>query len=93
MAVGSVEREENTLTMRFIVTDGPASVPVTFTGITPDLFSEGQGVIAEGVFDARGLFTATSVLAKHDETYMPPEVAEALKDQGLWQQEGGDANE
>ena len=79
---GSVEREDNGLATRFVVTDGPASIPVTYTGILPDLFKEGQGVIARGALDDSGLFVATEVLAKHDENYMPPEVAEALEKAG-----------
>jgi cytochrome c-type biogenesis protein CcmE len=62
---------------------------VTYTGVLPDLFREGQGVIAEGMLEANGVFRADSVLAKHDENYMPPEVAEKLKAQGVWR--GSDA--
>jgi cytochrome c-type biogenesis protein CcmE len=69
----------------FAVTDGNATIPVTYTGILPDLFREGQGVVAEGVVSAVG-FAADTVLAKHDERYMPPEVVEALKKQGVWQE-------
>jgi cytochrome c-type biogenesis protein CcmE len=69
----------------FAVTDGNATIPVTYTGILPDLFREGQGVVAEGVISASG-FAADTVLAKHDERYMPPEVVEALKKQGVWQE-------
>jgi len=65
-------------------TDNAASVPVAYAGILPDLFREGQGVVVEGKLLPGGLFEASSVLAKHDETYMPPEVAEALKDAGVW---------
>lgn len=71
----------------FRVTDTANSVAVTYTGILPDLFREGQGVVAEGVVDETGTFRADSVLAKHDETYMPKEVVDALKAQGVW--EGG----
>jgi cytochrome c-type biogenesis protein CcmE len=78
---GSVQKGEN-LAIRFEVTDGNRSVPVAFTGILPDLFREGQGVVTEGKVDATGLFVATSVLAKHDEKYVPKEVADALKKQG-----------
>ena len=78
---GSVKKGEN-LAIRFEVTDGNRSVPVAFTGILPDLFREGQGVVTEGKVDANGLFVATSVLAKHDEKYVPKEVADALKKQG-----------
>ena len=69
--------------VRFTVTDGGASVPVVFAGILPDLFREGQGVIATGRLEG-GTFTATEVLARHDESYMPKEVADALKEQGLF---------
>lgn len=84
---GSVKRGEGT-TVRFEVTDTVASVPVTYTGILPDLFREGQGVVTEGRVGADGLFRADSVLAKHDENYMPKEVADSLKAQGHWQGEG-----
>ena len=81
----SVKRGEGT-TISFNVTDGSATVPVTYTGILPDLFREGQGVVTEGSFDAAShMFVADSVLAKHDENYMPKEVADGLKKQGLWQ--------
>jgi len=80
---GSVMRGEN-LQVRFEVTDGNRAVPVTYTGVLPDLFREGQGVVAEGALDGGGLFRADSVLAKHDERYMPKEVADALKKQGHW---------
>lgn len=81
----SVRRGEGT-TVSFVVTDGSANVPVSYTGILPDLFREGQGVVTEGVFDATShSFVADSVLAKHDENYMPKEVADRLKEQGLWQ--------
>jgi cytochrome c-type biogenesis protein CcmE len=83
---GSVARGD--LSVRFEVTDGTRAVPVTYTGILPDLFREGQGVVAEGALDVTGTFKADSVLAKHDEKYMPKEVADALKQQGRWQ-EGG----
>jgi cytochrome c-type biogenesis protein CcmE len=81
---GSVERGEGT-TIRFVVTDGAKVLPVTFTGVLPDLFREGQGVIAEGTLEPDGVFHADNVLAKHDENYMPPEVAAKLKTKGLWQ--------
>ena len=83
---GSLERGDN-LTVRFEVTDGNRALPVTYTGILPDLFREGQGVVAEGALDGAGLFRADSVLAKHDENYMPKEVADALKKQGHWKDE------
>lgn len=68
----------------FAITDGNASVAVTYRGILPDLFAEGEGVVAEGAFDTNRQFIAAEVLAKHDETYMPPEVVEALKRSGQW---------
>jgi cytochrome c-type biogenesis protein CcmE len=68
----------------FEVADGGAKLPVTYKGILPDLFREGQGVVAEGALDASGTFRADTVLAKHDENYMPKEVADALKKQGHW---------
>ena len=83
---GSVVRGEGT-TIRFAVTDKVKTLPVTYTGLLPDLFREGQGVIAEGALQADGVFRADSVLAKHDENYMPPEVAEKLKAQGVWRGE------
>jgi len=70
----------------FAITDGGASVPVTYDGDLPDLFREGQGVVVQGRFDGAGGFTATQVLAKHDETYMPREVADALKREGRWRE-------
>ena len=84
VADGSVVRGQGK-TVRFDVTDTKNVLPVTFTGILPDLFREGQGVVAEGKLTATGTFEADSVLAKHDETYMPPEVADILKEQGHWQ--------
>ncbi len=71
----------------FAMTDGAATVPVTYKGILPDLFREGQGVVADGVVGAGGVFAADSVLAKHDENYMPREVVDALKAQGVWEGE------
>jgi cytochrome c-type biogenesis protein CcmE len=75
----------------FEVTDANASVPVSYRGILPDLFREGQGVVTEGVLEASGAFRADTVLARHDETYMPREVADALKSQGHWQGEKAQA--
>ncbi|MGC6471946.1 MAG: cytochrome c maturation protein CcmE [Parvibaculales bacterium] len=72
---------------RFVVTDGAADIAVRHVGLLPDLFREGQGVVVEGAFETPQLFAAKTVLAKHDENYMPPEVAEALKQTGVW--EGG----
>ncbi|MFL2946059.1 MAG: cytochrome c maturation protein CcmE [Parvibaculales bacterium] len=79
---GSVQRDG--LNVRFQITDLAHQVDVRFTGMLPDLFREGQGVVAEGRFNASGIFMADTVLAKHDETYMPPEVADALKASGRW---------
>lgn len=70
----------------FVVTDGNAEVPVRFVGLLPDLFREGQGVVAQGTFTDAKDFAADEVLAKHDEKYMPPEVAKALKESGRWQE-------
>ena len=86
---GSVVRDKDALTVRFNVTDTARTIPVVYTGILPDLFREGQGVVTEGALDASGHFKADSVLAKHDETYMPKEVADALKKQGHWKSDGG----
>lgn len=72
------------LAVRFEVTDGHAGIPVAYKGALPDLFREGQGVVAEGAVDGTGTFEADTVLAKHDENYMPREVADALKKQGHW---------
>jgi cytochrome c-type biogenesis protein CcmE len=69
----------------FDVADGGATLPVRYQGILPDLFREGQGVVAEGVLEPTGSFRADTVLARHDESYMPREVADALKKQGVWQ--------
>lgn len=71
---GSLKRAADGVTIRFDVTDGKATVPATFKGITPDLFREGSGVVAEGAFDPAGTFVATNLLAKHDERYMPREL-------------------
>ena len=82
VTAGSVMRGEDSLAVRFAVTDGKAEIPVRFDGILPDLFREGKGVIAIGALDESGVFQANEVLAKHDENYMPPEVAEALAEAG-----------
>ena len=82
---GSVNHLDDGLSVAFVVTDLSATVPVIYRGPLPDLFREGQGVVAEGVLAPSGIFEADSVLAKHDENYMPPEVAEALKKSGQWQ--------
>ena len=79
---GSVDRVGDSLATRFVVTDGPGDVTVEYVGILPDLFREGQGVIARGALTEAGLFEASEVLAKHDENYMPPEVADALEKSG-----------
>ena len=79
---GSVRRDQDALTVRFVVTDTAKAIPVTFTGILPDLFREGKGVVAQGRIGADGTFHATEVLAKHDENYMPPEAADALRKAG-----------
>ena len=76
---GSVQREPDGLTTRFVVTDTSQFIPAVYTGILPDLFAEGKGVVADGKLGSNGLFTANRVLAKHDENYMPPEAAHALE--------------
>ncbi|MBV9621460.1 MAG: cytochrome c maturation protein CcmE [Gammaproteobacteria bacterium] len=76
---GSLQRAPGSLEVHFTVTDFAHDVPVTYTGVLPDLFREGAGVVAHGRLDARGTFVADEVLAKHDEKYMPPEVARSLK--------------
>jgi cytochrome c-type biogenesis protein CcmE len=86
---GSLVRGQD-LAITFKVGDGGATLPVSYKGLLPDLFREGQGVVAEGALDASGVFKADTVLAKHDEKYMPKEVADALKKQGRWK-EGYDA--
>jgi cytochrome c-type biogenesis protein CcmE len=85
---GSLTRGDN-LAVSFKVADGSATLPVSYTGILPDLFREGQGVVAEGALDSSGVFKADTVLAKHDENYMPREVADALKKQGHWKDDYG----
>lgn len=84
---GSVVHESDGKTTLFRVTDGKTDIAVTFGGALPDLFREGQGVVVEGALAAKGGFRAADVLAKHDERYMPPEVAAALKKEGHWQGE------
>ena len=81
---GSVERSDDGLTVNFRVTDLSESVPVSYTGILPDLFREGQGVVTLGSLGRDGTFAAREVLAKHDENYMPREVVDALKASGQW---------
>jgi cytochrome c-type biogenesis protein CcmE len=85
---GSLVRGDN-LAVTFKVADGNATLPVSYQGMLPDLFREGQGVVAEGALDPSGVFKADTVLAKHDETYMPKEVADALKKQGHWKDDYG----
>jgi cytochrome c-type biogenesis protein CcmE len=85
VAAGTVNRGVGDR-VAFTVTDGKATISVSYVGILPDLFREGQGVVTEGVLAADGSFRADTVLAKHDETYMPKEVADALKKQGLWKE-------
>ena len=87
---GSVQRSDANLEVRFEVTDYQATVPVIYVGILPDLFDEGQGAVAAGRLNEEGVLEATEVLAKHDENYMPPEVAHALKKAGKTAT-GGDA--
>lgn len=82
---GSVKRERG-LEVHFVVTDGKNAVPVDYSGVLPDLFREGQGVVAMGTRSSSGVFLAREVLAKHDEKYMPPEVVDALKRSGHWQE-------
>ena len=77
--MGSIQREDDSITVRFAVTDTSEVIPVVYTGILPDLFKEGKGVVAQGKLSANGIFEADEVLAKHDENYMPPEAAEALE--------------
>jgi len=84
---GSLERGQGE-TVRFKVTDGGATVQVAFTGVLPDLFEENQGMIGTGTY-AGGIFQATEILAKHDETYMPREVVDALKEQGVYRDADG----
>ena len=84
VAPGSLVKSEN-MNVRFEVTDGNKGIAVAYQGILPDLFREGQGVVAEGALDRAGVFKADTVLAKHDENYLPREVADALKKQGHWE--------
>jgi cytochrome c-type biogenesis protein CcmE len=87
VAEGSLKRGAG-LQVEFAITDKTNTIKVSYTGILPDLFREGQGVVAEGKLDGAGHFLADVVLAKHDENYMPPEVAKALKAQGVWKDAG-----
>ena len=88
---GSMKRDGDGLTVKFTVTDTANSVPVVYKGILPDLFKEGRGCVAQGHVGSDGIFYADQVLAKHDENYMPPEVADALKKSGHWQETAGKA--
>jgi cytochrome c-type biogenesis protein CcmE len=87
VAEGSLKRGVGTH-VEFAITDTLKTIPVSYTGLLPDLFREGQGIVAEGKLDAAGHFIADTVLAKHDENYMPPDVAKALKKQGVWKETG-----
>lgn len=84
---GSLRRLADGVTILFVVTDNMASVPVRFSGIVPALFREGSGVVADGKFDAAGQFLADTILAKHDERYMPPEVADSLQGEAMHKSE------
>jgi len=84
---GSLKRGEGEV-IRFSVTDGGASVPVTYGGVLPDLFEENQGMVGTGTYE-NGVFRATEILAKHDEDYMPKEVVDSLKEQGVYKEPGG----
>jgi cytochrome c-type biogenesis protein CcmE len=86
---GSVERGPD-LRIKFEVTDGKSQIPVRYQGVVPDLFREGQGVVCEGTLASDGTFSADTVLAKHDERYMPKEVVDALKKSGRWQEGSAD---
>ena len=86
---GSVKRESDGVNVHFVVTDTAKKINVVYSGILPDLFKEGKGVVAQGKLQADGLFHADQVLAKHDENYMPPEAAEALKKAGKLNEETG----
>ena len=90
-----MQRNEDALTVRFVVTDGDADVPIEYKGILPDLFREGQGIVALGRLNASGVLVADEVLAKHDENYMPPEVSDALEKTGMLKhyEAGQDASE
>ena len=89
MEQGSLKRTANSLESRFVVTDTAKRINVTYSGILPDLFKEGKGVVAQGKLESDGLFHADQVLAKHDENYMPPEAAEALKKAGALNEKTG----
>jgi len=82
VTTGSVKRDDRSLKVTFTVTDTAKAIPVSYTGLLPDLFKEGKGVVAQGRLGADGVFVATEVLAKHDENYMPPEAEEAIRKAG-----------
>jgi cytochrome c-type biogenesis protein CcmE len=86
---GSVRKLDDGATVSFRVTDLKASTEIAYRGVLPDLFREGQGVVVQGSFNDSGRFVANEVLAKHDENYLPPEVAKALKESGRWQENAG----
>ena len=86
---GSLKRSQDNLEIHFVVTDTVKNIEVIYAGILPDLFKEGKGVVAQGKLDNSGMFRADSVLAKHDENYMPPEAAEALKKAGKLNEKTG----
>lgn len=90
VADGSVVTKDTNIS--FVVTDGESSVPVSFEGILPDLFREGQGVIAEGAMDTEGRFIAQNVLAKHDENYIPKELEDVMKKKEIWKGQQGENN-
>ncbi|MCW0198399.1 cytochrome c maturation protein CcmE [Sphingopyxis sp.] len=83
VAAGSIKRQSDGVTIRFVATDGKASIPVQFTGIVPDLFAENAGMVADGRLRADGVFVADRILAKHDERYMPPQMGEMPKNMKL----------
>jgi cytochrome c-type biogenesis protein CcmE len=83
VAAGSIKRQSDGVTIRFVATDGKASIPVQFTGIVPDLFAENAGMVADGRMRADGVFVADRILAKHDERYMPPQMGEMPKNMKL----------
>ncbi|MCY4238835.1 MAG: cytochrome c maturation protein CcmE [Rhodospirillaceae bacterium] len=89
VAQGSRKMLKDGLTVSFRVTDCIKSLPVVYTGVLPDLFREGQGVVAIGRLEPSGVFRAETVLAKHDENYMPKDLADQLKEQGKWHEDGG----
>jgi cytochrome c-type biogenesis protein CcmE len=89
---GQVKRAADSLQVDFLITDGAATVPVQYTGILPDLFAEGEAVVVNGKLNSDGVMMATEVLAKHDETYTPPEVAEAMQNTGEHQEACGVMN-